>query len=802
MRSVVFLLTLLIALFVTGMLLLSHLNLSHSQQALSELRRHQIKDAFFTNLTRIDARQAALERRTATLALIGETFYRLSSNTQADSLTQQKLKKELENAISTHLREFSGASGAGLWFEPGVLAPSGQAWSPYFSVTGNALLPQTIEKSGNYREEPWFDRALGPAWTAKEHPEGKVYWSSAYFEFTTDRALLTLVSPMFSSDGKLIGMATTDWASDQIIDLVSRAEVTANSFSFLNDRNNRNLSSLSRSDDPVLEQKIIDALLSQQLHTEMMDASVAINPGTIQPERLRKRVMGVEGRFYELYYAVTPAGMIYGTGVPRNEINQVLVPMRDTNYRILITTGAVLLILSLYFIYRILQLVRELQASYTDRLTGLPNRARLLKDLEKLNSPKGDCLVIINLDRFREINSLFGSACGDTVLQALARQLQRFIGDSGKIFDARLYRLSGDEFALLGPAIPEPVARALASDLSSFIRNQQICWQEQQLSVDATTGIAFWKNDGEQTLPDGLLTHATIALRQAREQMRNYQIYDAGDQIERIYERNLYWARRLKNALDKDQIIPHFQPIHDNQIMRVTKYECLARMAGPDGEIISAGGFLGIAGKLRLDRQITRIMIEKSFARFRDEACDFSVNLSYADLVEPEILQLILAQLKSRDIGNRVIFEILESDGIRNYSEVLHFIDQVKQFGCQIAIDDFGTGYSNFEHLLRLNVDIIKIDGSLIRHLHEDHTAFAVTRGIVEFARGLGISTVAEFVHSEEVQAKVVELGIDFSQGELFQMPGPDMVSDESAFPRPNSEAGQARRRTAKSRQA
>ncbi|MCL5041653.1 MAG: EAL domain-containing protein, partial [Gammaproteobacteria bacterium] len=126
----------------------------------------------------------------------------------------------------------------------------------------------------------------------------------------------------------------------------------------------------------------------------------------------------------------------------------------------------------------------------------------------------------------------------------------------------------------------------------------------------------------------------------------------------------------------------------------------------------------------------------------------------------------------------QVIFEILESEGIENYAAVRQFIDRAKAMGCQIAIDDFGTGYSNFEHLLRLNVDLIKIDGSLIRQLDHDSTALTLTRGIVQFARELGIKTVAEFVHNQAVFDQVERLGIDFAQGAYIGMPAAELLSD------------------------
>ena len=214
----------------------------------------------------------------------------------------------------------------------------------------------------------------------------------------------------------------------------------------------------------------------------------------------------------------------------------------------------------------------------------------------------------------------------------------------------------------------------------------------------------------------------------------------------------------------------------DNQSGEITKYECLIRMIDPDGQVISPGVFLPVASNLRLDSMLTRVMVEKSFQKFAELDYEFSINLSYRDLLDTELTQFIFDQLKTYQVGKRLIFEILESDGIDNYNEVRRFIDKAKGFGCKIAIDDFGTGYSNFEHLLRLNVDLIKIDGSLIRNLNDDQSAIIVTRGVVQFARSLGIKTVAEFVHCEAVQKQVQALDIDFSQGAYFSMPKAELV--------------------------
>ncbi|HCL41494.1 MAG TPA: sensor domain-containing phosphodiesterase, partial [Pseudomonas sp.] len=137
----------------------------------------------------------------------------------------------------------------------------------------------------------------------------------------------------------------------------------------------------------------------------------------------------------------------------------------------------------------------------------------------------------------------------------------------------------------------------------------------------------------------------------------------------------------------------------------------------------------------------------------------------------------ILDSIASRGMGKQVIFEILESEGIENYSAVRQFIDRAKAQGCRIAIDDFGTGYSNFEHLLRLDVDLIKIDGSLIRQLDSNPTALTLCRGIVQFAQELSMQTVAEFVHNPAVLNQVRALGIQHAQGAAIGMPSAALIT-------------------------
>lgn len=164
-------------------------------------------------------------------------------------------------------------------------------------------------------------------------------------------------------------------------------------------------------------------------------------------------------------------------------------------------------------------------------------------------------------------------------------------------------------------------------------------------------------------------------------------------------------------------------------------------------------------------------MVKQSFELFKDKHAHFSINLSVLDILEPRTTTYIFEMLKQYGIGERVIFEIVESESIDNFESIVAFIDKVKSYGCKIAIDDFGTGYSNFEYLIKLRADYLKIDGSLIKNLDKDKNALLVVSTIVEFSKKLGMKTVAEFVENREIFDIVRELGVDYSQGYYFSEP-------------------------------
>jgi len=299
------------------------------------------------------------------------------------------------------------------------------------------------------------------------------------------------------------------------------------------------------------------------------------------------------------------------------------------------------------------------------------------------------------------------------------------------------------------------------------VRQTPIHWQNHEIGLSATVGAAVpWIDTPRE---HSLYIHAREALREARNKGLHCRVYDGSEPLEKEFEHNQKWAGKLRDALNDEGLIAWFQPILNNTTGRIN-----------NGDVVSPGKFLGVAGKLRLEGHITRVMVEKCFTRFADSPLQFSINLSYSDLQQEELSRFIIQRLDETGVGPRVIFELLESAHIDNYEQVRRFVDEVKKRGCRIAIDDFGTGYSNFEHLLQLKVDFIKIDGSLIRHLHTDPGSRRVVQGIVSFAHSLQMQTLAEFVHSEAVLEQVRALGIDFAQGEVIGMPQPELLPPEA----------------------
>jgi len=241
--------------------------------------------------------------------------------------------------------------------------------------------------------------------------------------------------------------------------------------------------------------------------------------------------------------------------------------------------------------------------------------------------------------------------------------------------------------------------------------------------------------------------------------------------IEHEYAQNLKWSKKIKDAIENDRIEPLFQPIVDTKTSKIVKYEALIRMIDEDGEYITPIHFLELAKKNKLYPKLTKIVLEKTFNIFKDIDAQVSINLSVQDILNEDVYSTIIQKLQEYKLGNKIVFELIESEGIENFEEIIEFISEVKKTGAKISIDDFGTGYSNFEYIMKLKVDYIKIDASMIKDIDKNINSKMVTGTIIDFAKKMDIQTIAEFVHSQSVFEVVKEMEIDFAQGYYFGKP-------------------------------
>lgn len=397
---------------------------------------------------------------------------------------------------------------------------------------------------------------------------------------------------------------------------------------------------------------------------------------------------------------------------------------------------------------------------YTDNLTSLPNRAKLIDSLQH-NRLNLDAISIFDINSFKEINDFFGHRIGDDILKGVGELIYNCIKDYKQL---SLYKFPADTYCITNTNLEQDKFLEIVQNISEEVYKKVFYYEQYEIDVRITAGISFSNKNNK-------LITADIALQSAKKDHKDYLVfYDELDKFQE-YENNMLWSKKLKNAFNNDKIVVFYQSLINNKTMKVDKYECLVRLIDEDGKVISPFFFLDISKKSNQYIKLTKIVIEKSFKKFSDLPFEFSVNISYEDIVDSEFLDFIKEKIKKYNVSNKVVFEILEDENVKNYELLINFVDEIKSLGCKVAIDDFGSGYSNFEHLLKMNVDYLKIDASLIKNIAVDENSFKITKTIVEFAKNLNLKTIAEFVENKEIFDITKELGTDFSQGYYFSAP-------------------------------
>jgi len=413
----------------------------------------------------------------------------------------------------------------------------------------------------------------------------------------------------------------------------------------------------------------------------------------------------------------------------------------------------------------------ELRKNRIDILTGLPNRTQLLSDLTNSQKP---VLLYLNIDDFNSLNDFYGNKMGDKVLIFVASILRQIALQN----HAKAYKLQSDEFVLLfdNNKITKENCHDIKISIIQKIESLSLkCNSNQCIAITLSGGIAFYTSAANY---ENLLPYAALARKIAKSKNKKYLIYHRDLSKDSDYKQNMEWITKIKSAIDNNRIKVYYQPIIDNKTSTITKYEALVRLIDQSNKVVSPFFFLDIAKKAKLYPQITKIVIDQAFATFYNQKqYEFSVNLTIEDIKDPNTTNYIYDKLSKFPNSNNVIFEITEAERIDDYKLVDVFIKNVKKYKAKIAIDDFGSGYANFEHIISMDADFIKIDGSLIKNINTDLNSRYIAESIIEFSKKIGKKTVVEFVHSKEIYDIVKEIGADFSQGFYLGEPSPQIKS-------------------------
>jgi len=408
------------------------------------------------------------------------------------------------------------------------------------------------------------------------------------------------------------------------------------------------------------------------------------------------------------------------------------------------------------------ELIRRL---YTDSLTGLPNRKALHDQIDHAVSPY---VILVDIDAFRTYNETYGEQVGDEILQRFARFLERFAGEQG----LESFRIAADIFALFTPECgSEEHCIRVADQMLVALKETEFVLElyPLRLHLNVSMGIAFGK---EKTIEK-----ASMALKKAKISHQYYVRYSSGDSFDQEYQHDMRWGELIRKAIEEDRIRIFLQPIVDKR-KQVIKYEALVRIVDND-QVYSPGEFLSVAKKMKLYPQISRSVVLQAMEFAKERRCAVSVNLTIENIENDGFARWLIENLRLYDVMELITLEIVESENISDYERVITFMNRVQALGCKVAIDDFGSGYSNFVYLRKLSPDYIKIDGSLIKNIDTDANAETIVRSVNHFVHSLGMKTVAEFVHSQPVFEKLLDLGIDYFQGYHLSPPlPPDTIGD------------------------
>ena len=416
----------------------------------------------------------------------------------------------------------------------------------------------------------------------------------------------------------------------------------------------------------------------------------------------------------------------------------------------------------------------EYQALH-DALTGLPNRV-LFQDrisqavlaAEREGGRLG--ILLLDLDRFKEINDTLGHAAGDEVLKVVARRLHECLRASDTVA-----RLGGDEFGLLLPKQNDPAETVHLLDKLSQALEEPIDLDGLPLGIEGSIGVAFYPDHGLAV--EELVKRADVAMYTAKQENRPYAFYEsAGDHHDPI---RLSLVGELRKAIDEHELVLYYQPKALLENGSVRSVEALIRWFHPERGLIPPDQFIPQTQETGLMKPLTMYVLDEALRQAKvwlDEGTDLavSVNLATRNLIDVAFPDDVAAALAAAGVpASRLELEITESTMLDDPFRTKVVLDKLHAMGIRLSIDDFGTGYSSLAYLRQLPVDEIKIDRSFVLNMHESEDDAVIVRSTIDLGRNLGLHVVAEGVETEAHWQQLTELGCELAQGYFLSKPVP-----------------------------
>jgi diguanylate cyclase (GGDEF)-like protein len=410
--------------------------------------------------------------------------------------------------------------------------------------------------------------------------------------------------------------------------------------------------------------------------------------------------------------------------------------------------------------------------AFTDPLTKLPNRTLFHERLQQaIEEAKRDyrpfALLLMDLDRFKDINDTLGHQVGDLLLQQVAARLRSKLRDIDTVA-----RMGGDEFAILLPAVSDKHATMAARMLLQALR-APFRIEEQSLDIGASIGIALYPDHGVDA--NILIQRADVAMYSAKHANSGHALYD--NKLDQHNPTRLALLGELRHAVEQEQFVLYYQPKVNLKTFQVTGVEALVRWNHPREDLLLPDTFIPLLEQTGMIRSLTPWVLNESLRQgqmLQDKGIPItiSMNLSVRDLQDPYLADAFAEQLAALQISPRWLeLEITESAVMTEPERALEVLTRLSSMGLRIAIDDFGTGYSSLSYLKKLPVNTIKIDKSFVIGMVRDENDAAIVRTSVDLAHNLKLEVVAEGVENEETLNRLGELGCDTAQGHFISRP-------------------------------